>query len=63
MDKFIAGPGNPAKGIQNIPLVVKELAAKSEPGTKFATLGLCWGAKVSRQLISPSIRPEHVVLI
>ncbi|KAI4155232.1 MAG: hypothetical protein LQ340_001119 [Diploschistes diacapsis] len=46
MGAFFGGPANPGTAIPNLHGLVQELATKSEPGTKLAALGLCWGAKI-----------------
>ena len=48
MGAYFQGAGNPGPAIGNLYAIVKELGMKqSEPDTKYAALGFCWGAKVS----------------
>lgn len=58
MGAFFGGPANPGTAIPNLHGLVQELATKSEPGTKLAALGLCWGAKVNSNLRNLSVQSK-----
>ena len=52
MGAFFGGPANPESTIQKFYELV-QLKTKNEPGTKLATVGLCWGAKVKAHSAGP----------